>query len=147
MGAKDLYKLFIDSGAFIALIDERDPMHQASQTFYTSLEMRSKLITSLTVVSETYIWLRYHVSYDSATRFLGIIERSEKAGDLKVILPDDDMKSKTHAILKNYPDQDLSYTDAISFVILENMNIDDVFSFDSHFYIIKRTLWPIVKKA
>ncbi|WP_152944898.1 hypothetical protein [Desulfofundulus thermobenzoicus] len=45
-------------------------------------------------------------------------------------------------ILKKYRDQDLSYTDAASFVILETMNIHDVFGFDSHFYIIKRNLWP-----
>ncbi len=148
MGAKDLYKLFVDSGAFISLIDERDPLHKASQAFYKSLTKRIiPLLTSLMVVSETYTWLRYHVSYDSAARFLGIIERSEKAGILKVILPDDDMKVKIHAILKKYRDQDLSYTDATSFVILESMDIDDVFSFDSHFYITKRTLWPIIKKA
>ena len=66
---------------------------------------------------------------------------------LKVILPDNDMKVKTNAILKSYRDQDISYTDAVSFVILESMNINDVFSFDSHFYIIKRILWPIVKNA
>jgi hypothetical protein len=57
------------------------------------------------------------------------------------------MKVKTNAILKSYRDQDISYTDAVSFVILESMNINDVFSFDSHFYIIKRILWPIVKNA
>jgi predicted nucleic acid-binding protein len=146
MGAKDLYRLFIDTGAFIALIDERDPLHQTSQTFYTSLSKRTSLITSLMVVSETYTWLRYHAGYDLATRFLCIIDRSEKAGVLSVILPDDNIKGKTHAVLKNFRDQDLSYTDAASFVILETMNIEDVFGFDSHFYIIKRNLWPNVKK-
>ena len=147
MGAKDLSKLFIDSGAFIALIDEHDSLHQVTQAFYKALNKRTSLITSLTVVSETYTWLRYHGSYDLASRFLGIIERSEETGDLKVILPDEETKSKTHAILKNYQDQDLSYSDAMSFVILESMGIDDVFSYDSHFYIIKRILWPIVKKV
>jgi hypothetical protein len=58
MGANDLSKLFIDSGAFIALIDEHDSLHQVSQAFYKALTKRTSLITSLTVVSETYTWLR-----------------------------------------------------------------------------------------
>jgi hypothetical protein len=32
-------------------------------------------------------------------------------------------------------------------IVLESMGIDVVFSYDSHFYIIKRILWPIVKKV
>jgi len=147
MGAKNPYRLFVDTGAFIALIDEHDLLHRASQTFYTSLSKRTRLITSLMVVSETYTWLRYHAGYDLAARFLDIIDRSEKAGVLKIILPDGDIKSKAHAVLKRYGDQDLSYTDAVSFVLLEKMDIGDVFGFDSHFYVIKRNLWPVVKKA
>lgn len=146
MGAQDLYRVFVDTGAFIALIDERDPLHELAQNFYTSLDKRTNLITSLMIISETYTWLRYHAPYDLAARFIDVIERSEKVGALKIILLDDDMKNKAHAVLKNYRDQDLSYTDATSFVILETMNIADVFGFDSHFYIIKRNLWPVVKK-
>lgn len=58
MGAKNLYRLFIDTGAFIAMIDERDPLHQEAQAFYTSIRKRVTLITSLLVISETYTWLR-----------------------------------------------------------------------------------------
>ncbi|MGB9662339.1 MAG: type II toxin-antitoxin system VapC family toxin [Moorellaceae bacterium] len=147
MGAQDLYKLFIDTGAFIALIDERDSLHQASRAFYASLSKRTNLITSIMVVAETYTWLRYHAGSDLAIRFLDIIDRSEKAGVLQVILPGNDIRDKVHAVLKKYNDQNLSYTDAVSFIILETMNIQDVFGFDSHFYIIKRNLWPSVKPA
>jgi len=103
----------------------------------------TSLITSLLVISETYTWLRYQAGHDL---FLSIIERAEKAGVLRVVLPDDAIKSKTHAVLKNYHDQNLSYTDAASFVLLENMGIHNVFGFDSHFYIINRNLWPNVKR-
>jgi len=143
MGAKDLYKLFIDTSAFIALIDERDSLHQMSRTFYASLSKRTNLITSIMVVSETYTWLRYHAGRDLAIRFLDIIDRSEKAGALQVIFPGNGTMDKVYTVLKKYHDQDLSYTDAVSFVILEAMNIQDVFGFDSHFYIIAITKRPL----
>lgn len=94
------------------------------------------------VVSETYTWLRYHTGSNLAIRFLEIIEKAEKAGSLKVIIPHENVKSKAHAVLRKYLDQDLSYVDAVSFVILETMKIKDILGFDSHFYIIKRNLWP-----
>ena len=146
MGVKNLYKVFIDTGGFIALVDERDSYHQEARSFYMSIGKSTSLITSLLVISETYTWLRYQTSHDLASRFLNIIEKAEKAGVLRVVLADDDTKNKTHAVLKNYQDQNLSYTDAASFVILENMGIQHVFGFDSHFYIINRNLWPNVKR-
>jgi len=147
MAAKDLYKLFIDTGAFVAIIDKRDPWYNEALSFYKSLEKRNILFTSLLVVNETYTWLRYHAGYNLAVRFLDIVDKAEKADYLKIIIPDSEMKGKIHAVLKNYYDQNLSYTDAASFVILETMNIQDVFGFDSHFYVINRNLWPIVKKT
>lgn len=146
MGAKNLYKLFIDSGAFIALINERNLFHKEAHSFYMSLSKNTNLITSLMIISETYTWLRYHASYNLAAHFLDIIDKAEKSGFLEIILPNENIKNKAHVILKNYQDQNLSYTDATSFVILETMNIKDVFAFDSHFYIINRNLWPAVPK-
>lgn len=98
------------------------------------------------VISETYTWLRYHAGYILANRFLDVIDRTEKLNLLKVTHFDDDKKGKIHAVLKNYHDQNLSYTDAASFVILETMEIQDVFGFDFHFYIINRNLWPAIKR-
>jgi len=99
------------------------------------------------VVAETYTWLRYHARCDLAIRFLDIINQSEKAGVLEVIHLGREITDNVPAVLKKYRDQNLSYTDAVSFVILETMNIDDVFGFDSHFYVLKRNLWPSVKSA
>ena len=147
MAAINPYRLFIDTGAFVAIIDKRDSYYNEAWSFYTSLERHNELFTSLMVVSETYTWLRYQAGYHLATRFLDIIDKAEKAGYLTILIPNSEMKGKIHAVLKNYHDQNLSYTDAASFVILETMNIQDVFGFDSHFYIINRNLWPSVKKT
>jgi len=146
MGAKDLYKIFIDTGGLIALLDEKDPYHKDSSEFYRSLKKNALLFTTLLVVSETYTWLRYHSSHSTANSFLGIIEKAKKTGYIKVIFPDTNLISKTHAVLHEYKDQELSYTDALSFVILEQYHIEDVFGFDSHFFIIKRNIWPTVKR-
>lgn len=146
MEAKDLYKVFIDTGGLIALLDEIDPYHKESYEFYCSLKKNSLVFTSILVLSETYTCLRYHSGNLTASNFLKIIENAIKIGYMKVIYPDTDLIGKTHAVLRTYLDQELSYTDALSFVVLEMYDIEHVFGFDSHFYIIKRNIWPNARK-
>ncbi|NPV73324.1 MAG: hypothetical protein HPY89_05940 [Pelotomaculum sp.] len=91
MEAKGLYKIFIDTGGLIALLDENDPYHKESSEFYRFLKKNSLLFTSLLVVSETYTWLRYHSSHSTANSFLKIIEKAMKTGYIKIIFPDTDL--------------------------------------------------------
>lgn len=142
MEAKDLSRLFIDTGAFIALICEEDDLHQTAKMFYQSLKKSVALFTSILVISETYTWLRYHKGFEPATRFISIMRNSVETGNLRVIYPDPDICEKTHVILEKYQDQKLSYTDALSFAILEMFKIADVFGFDTHFYSANCSLWP-----
>ncbi|OPY60332.1 MAG: Ribonuclease VapC20 [Pelotomaculum sp. PtaU1.Bin065] len=146
MEVKDLYKCFIDTGGLIALLDVSDPYHKESSAFYNSLKKSTLLFTSTLVISETYTWLLYHCGHSLANRFLGIIENAIKTGYIRSIIPDNDLINKTHAVLRAYEDQNLSYPDAMSFVIVELYDIQNIFGFDNHFYIIKRNLWPHIKK-
>jgi len=61
---------------------------------------------------------------------------------LTVIQVNQSIEEKARNILKKYTDQALSYVDATSFVILELLEIDDVFGFDSHYFIFGKTLYP-----
>ncbi|MEW6696528.1 MAG: type II toxin-antitoxin system VapC family toxin [Bacillota bacterium] len=146
MEAKDLCKIFIDTGGLIALLDETDTYHREASVFYRSLSRGALVYTSILVISETYTWLRYHINTHTAYRFLQIIEKATRNGHIKCIIPDIELVSKTHVVLREYQDQNLSYTDAMSFVILEVYDIQDVFGFDSHFYSVGRNLWPCVKR-
>jgi predicted nucleic acid-binding protein len=61
---------------------------------------------------------------------------------LKLLYPDPVTDSQAQSILHLYRDQALSYVDAYSFAVLEAMRIKNVFSFDTHFHIIKKIIWP-----
>lgn len=146
MATRDLYKIYIDTGAFIALLDETDTYHKEATAFYRSLTNGNAIFTSLLIISETYTWLRYHSGYAKANRFIEIVDKLTSTGGLRLVVPDSSIISKSHAVLQEFHDQDLSYADALSFVLLELYDIHHVFGFDSHFYIIKRNLWPNVKR-
>jgi len=63
-----------------------------------------------------------------------------------VIYPDQALCEKARVVLERYRDQKLSYADAVSFAILETLEISDVFGFDSHFYVANCNLHPVVPK-
>lgn len=135
-------KVFVDTGAFIALTDKRDTFHEAAKAFYLSVTKKASLVTTLLVVAETYIWLRYHGDFNLALRFLKAVEKASESGILTVIYPDAAICERGRAVLEKYQDQKLSYADAVSFAVMETLQISDVFGFDSHFYAAKCSLHP-----
>lgn len=139
-------KVFVDTGAFIALLDKRDGFHEAAKAFYLSVSKRASLVTTLLVVAETYTWLRYHGDFNLALRFLKAVEKASESGILSVVYPDAAICEKGRAVLEKYRDQKLSYTDAVSFAVIETLQISDVFGFDNHFYAAKCNLHPVVSR-
>lgn len=47
MAAPGPSKIFVDTGAFIALLDKRDRFHEAAKAFYLSVSKRASLVTTL----------------------------------------------------------------------------------------------------
>lgn len=130
-------KIFIDTGAFIALVFKKDDNHEKAKSIFHEIGNKYLQITSNLVISETYTYLRYHVNYHTAIGFLRQAKKAENSGFLKVIYSDKKIENRALEILEKYNDQDFSYTDAVSFsIILNDGKIKDVFTFDHHFFIV-----------
>ena len=138
-------KLFIDASAFIALIHSKDRHHQEAVQYYTSLQKSTLLLTTVLVVSETYTWLRYRVGFSEATQFLDIVTETVETGWMRVVYPDPETVNKAHGILRRYPDQKLSYADAVSIAVMEKSGVKDAFTFDVHFLALRKNVWPGIR--
>jgi len=136
------HKVFIDTGAWIALAVSRDQHHEKARAIFEAiLANGSEQITSNLIVSETYTFLRYHVSYNAAVRFIESIREAEKMRFLHVVYSTPSLEEEAFGVIRRYRDQTLSYVDAISFVILERQpEIRDIFTFDAHFYLTARNV-------
>ncbi|MGB9661905.1 MAG: type II toxin-antitoxin system VapC family toxin [Moorellaceae bacterium] len=142
MVARGRSRVFIDSGGFIALIYSDDEEHIRAVRYYNSIKASSTFYTTNMVISETYTWLRYHTSHPVAVKFLDTIERASKNNELVIVQVDISIEEKARQILRKYGDQDFSYVDAVSFVTLELLRINDVFGFDTHYLIFGKNLHP-----
>ena len=144
--------IFIDTGAFIALFDEPDQLHpQAEKTYNALAVQRSALVTSNHVVDETCTWLLRHTrnGHEAALRFGktvaagtavfapdGRVSFSLSPGRLVVVYSTPDIERNAWDILARYDTAGFSFTDCVSFAVMQTLWIKKAFSFDAHYDIM-----------
>ncbi|NUO80072.1 hypothetical protein HUU05_08350 [candidate division KSB1 bacterium] len=88
-------RIFIDSWAWVALVDQQDSNHErADQINERLLEAGYFFATSNFVFGESLTTLRYKVGYEEALRFHEIFTRLIKGGLLKVLRVTEALKKK-----------------------------------------------------
>ena len=70
-------KVFLDTGALLALADEDDDYHSVATSVFTEfLQSKARLITSNFVLSETYTLIRSRVNHRAAVEFMKNFDRA-----------------------------------------------------------------------
>jgi predicted nucleic acid-binding protein len=124
-------RVFVDSGAWIALAVDADPHHARAVQAWEELErVGTRLLTSVPVVMETFTFLDRNVARDVAQAwrhalddvpFLKLLECRQR----------DLAEAWRHF---DRPDlHKLSAVDATSFVLMEREKLRRAFTFDHHF--------------
>ncbi len=129
--------IFVDSGAWIALVSQRDQHYNDAVTIFNDLiQQRTQLLTTDYVIDETATRLRYKVNHSIAVQFLNLIESSKVTGRLTVTEIDSVLFQEAERLFRQYDTAELSFTDCTSFAVCQQYNISEAFAFDQDFTII-----------
>lgn len=120
--------IFVDTGAWYALLDEDDANHHAAVKFKDSLP--HPLMTSNYIVDEVLTLARNRLSHKVAVE-IGQKLWDESIANLIRVTPQDEKKA--WEIFVKYRDKAFSFTDCTSFALMERVGITEVFAFDEHF--------------
>ncbi len=123
--------IFIDTGAFLARYIEADQFHKKANELWAKIEKKErKCFTSNFVLDElaTLLFRRTGAGF-AETRLLNIYASSR----IQILRPTKDDEITAIAFMKKYSDQEISYTDCISFCLMEKNRLDTAFTFDGHF--------------
>lgn len=132
--------LFVDTGAWFALADRSDQHHSQAVNIYPKLLSNYHYLkTTNLVIAETYILMRRTIGHQAAIRFLESIAASPR---VVKIYSDSVIEEMAEDILRQYKDQDFSYTDAVSFALMKHYGITQAFCFDKHFVTAGFTIIP-----
>jgi len=127
-------RLFVDTGAWVAVVDPRDQYHRPASAYYRRVFTRQvRFITTNLVVAETYTLLRRRSGPRVA---IGFLDRLRASPRLFKVHSTPELEAEAEEILSKYADQALSYVDAVSFAVMKDQELQTAFAFDDHFEVM-----------
>ena len=123
-------RIFVDSSAFLALLDRRDEFHARAVAIFNALvDQRFRQFTTNVVVIESHALILSVMGIAAAAAFLRDLPQSYTAV-VRVRAQDEE---RAQQLIFRYADKDFSLTDAISFTVMGRLAITRAFTFDRHF--------------
>ena len=124
-------RLFVDSGAWIALRSRRDRHHvEADRLFREALARRVRLITTNLVIAETHRLTLFRAGLQPALRALERIDASPSV-TLHCATADDHAAARRW--IQRMAPRPITYADAVSFAVMEANRCMHVLGFDDDF--------------
>jgi predicted nucleic acid-binding protein len=133
---------FVDSGAWLAMMVQRDANHRRAREFFRTIATNSKLVTSNYVIGESYTWLAYNRGHRLALELRRLIADCERLKLLTVAWVTPDVHERAWDIFRRFDDQTFSFCDCTSFVVARDEAVDFVFGFDNDFVTMGFDLRP-----
>ena len=123
---------FVDSGVFGGLLVAEDEFHaRAKELLARARTGKWHLVTTNAVVFEAYTLIRTRArsGRERALSFLDTLDAG--ACDVERVTPEDEFRAAT--LLRRHADKDYSFCDALSFTVMERIDVSEAISFDRHF--------------
>jgi predicted nucleic acid-binding protein len=123
-----------------ALHRARDQYHDAATEHWRKLQDdRRRCFTSNFVLDETATLLARRSTYEFAAQR---VRNMYESPSLSILRPDESDELAAVQLFQKYADHSVSFTDCVSFVLMEKRMINCVFTFDRHFAIAGFDLEP-----
>ena len=136
-------EVFVDTWAWYALADERDDQHDIARLASEEIvEREATLVTTNFVLDEATTLIRYKLGHTSAVTFRQTIRQLAEDELLAIVHVTEAHESSAGEIFDRYDDQDFSFTDCTSFVVMRELGITEVFTSDQHFSTVGFMLIP-----
>jgi predicted nucleic acid-binding protein len=123
--------IFIDTGAFVGRYFPRDQHHPAAVRTWNALARdREPFITSNFILDEAFTLLARRAGYSFAA---DKARRIYSSNTILILRPSEDHELMALDLLEKYADQEVNFTDCVSFALMKSHEIRKVFTFDRHF--------------
>ena len=131
--------IFIDTGAFIAKYLQKDQFHKKSLQLWKRLEKKKhRFYTTNFIINETATLLGRWAGAEFASNRIRNLYGSTS---FVIIRPELKQELAALDLMEKYSDHSIGFTDTLSFVLMNENNIKDVFTFDEHFRYAGFRIW------
>lgn len=138
-------KIFIDTGAFIALFASAEKHHkQVAKQYADYRKQRAIFFTSYYVLDELFTRLMYDFGKSITQKAVEILNRAIEKEELSVFDIDETVFKKAQKALIKFSEHKISFTDATSYILYKDFGLDSIFTLDDDFKKIR--VKPHLKK-
>ncbi|HWY87148.1 MAG TPA: PIN domain-containing protein [Gemmataceae bacterium] len=127
--------IFVDTWAWIALLDDTDQYHRAAEKLHRKLlKKRRKFVTSDFVLNELINYL-YSVgpAVKAQATINAILSRADAGTHVLAHVSPQQFRRAWELRQKYHDKPDISFVDFTSMVVMQDLGITDVFTGDAHF--------------
>lgn len=123
--------VFVDTSGFVAVQDTNDNNHPTAIEYWRQLAGEAVAIyTSNYIFDETYTVLLKRVGRAAAIDFGSAVLASNT---IQMVYVNEALHELAWEIARKYAEKGFSFTDCTSFAIINDLAINQAFSYDSHF--------------
>ena len=131
--------IYIDTGAFLARYVQRDQYYRRATGGWKRLvQSGRRSFTSNLVVSEAATLIARRAGYKFAAQRIRLLLTSQL---LTVLRASQEDELQAVELMEKYADQEVSFVDCVSFVLMRKHHMRDAFTFDRHFEHAGFQLW------
>lgn len=121
-------RLFVDTSAWFAYVNRRDPEHKLVSAAVHAFEGR--LLTSNFVFDETVTFCLYRLGHEAATALGNVLLDSAEVDLIRLTAADE---QAAWDLFKERKDKNYSFTDCTSFVLMRRLGIRRALALDADF--------------
>ena len=127
--------VFVDTWAWLALSNRKDAHHKLAKKEYEEIKAAGyRMVTSDYVLDEVITALFRNVAFSSAIQFVESLFAAIKSTQIKLERVTEARFKVAWSLRKKYQDKpDISFTDLTSFILMQELVINKVFTGDAHF--------------
>lgn len=124
--------ILYDSGAFVAFSSVADPRHPQAIIQLKILREggMGRAVTTDLILAESYTLARFRYGHRALSQLVDVLAKSL---DLQVLTVEGSQQAAALELMLDRQDKHWSYVDCTSFVVMEDLGIEDAFTFDHNF--------------
>src|SRR3989344_8884122 len=132
MGASGLNNLYLDADVLVGLNVQID-VHHTNAILLLSTVAKMKpppsLYVGFNILLEAFTMISQRERKQQAQK----LQSEVRSGRYTIIIPDEELIDRAEELFFSIPSKNVSYSDCMSFAIMEKYKIEYVLSFDIHF--------------
>jgi predicted nucleic acid-binding protein len=127
-------QIFVDTSAWDAIADAGDANHEIALLYKDEIAENCRLVVTNYILDELHTLMLMNQGYQDTVDFKRQLDVMIQAGVLEVVWVTEDIVAETWTVFEKFNvDKEWSFTDCVSYVVMKQHEITDVFTFDHHF--------------